>query len=337
MKESQLNIGIATTNPNFIHPVLEELAKHHSLHIWKPTDDGGLNMYMFGMMNRDLDGWFIDFAQTPLTPIWKFGKPVVVRMHRIEVYQFLWEDNDFEKMNWNNISIVFSCRHIAEKWFAFVDSLGNPKNLQLKSWDVIPSNMVDLKLFRPPETRERQERHQMCIVGRVIPKKRVYSLIQALCELPNWDLNIVGETQMSGNGLAEYKINCQDFIKEHGLEDRVHWIGGIAHDALPLFYQSQDIIVSNSNEEGTHVSIAEAMACGCMPLINAWKGADALYPKTSIFKNEHEFVRKVLLWEGSTDTDKDKESKFSVDFAREYFDKNVLSVKMREFMEGCFK
>jgi glycosyltransferase involved in cell wall biosynthesis len=333
MQEKPLNIGVATTNPNFIQPVVNGMLKEgFKLHQWRYSGNPEQDAFMFGIIEGKIDGWFVDFAQTPLNFMWRLRKPIVVRMHRIEVYQFLHKDNDFEKMNWNNISMIFSCEHVKDKWFKFVKDLGEPTNLKLKTWKVIPTNAVDLKVFHPPEKRERMKRPQMCITGHIIPKKRVYSLIQAMSNLPEWDLNIVGTETGQGNGLAEYKTNCMDLIETLGMQDRIRWLGQITHEAMPGFYGTQDIIVSYSNEEGTHVSIAEAMSCGVKPLVSCWKGAGEIYPRESIFTSETDFIRKVHEWEELSDTDKMVYSEKMSDLAKDNFDAVILGKDNADFI-----
>jgi len=42
-------------------------------------------------------------------------------------------------------------------------------------------------------------------------------------------------------------------------------------------------ILSTSDFEGSHLSVAEAMASGSSPVIITWDGADEIYPKENCF------------------------------------------------------
>jgi glycosyltransferase involved in cell wall biosynthesis len=44
-------------------------------------------------------------------------------------------------------------------------------------------------------------------------------------------------------------------------------VGKIAHQQLQPWYSSADFIISGSHYEGSGVAVAEAMSCGCIPIV----------------------------------------------------------------------
>lgn len=329
-----MNIGVASSNLNFFGSVHKELAKHHTIYKYNHTNDANNDHFQIGSMNATCDVFFIDFVQTPMEIVLQLNKPIVARMHRIEVYNFMRDESLLSKQTWKNVSLIFSSNHIQERFFDYIKDMGKENLLTPKRWVVIPTNGVDLNLFKA-KPRQRENIYQMCIVGNITPKKRTYDLISALIELPGWHLNIVGTPMTNGGyGNFEYHINCHDLVKELQLEDRVHFLGHIPIDSMPDFFNTQDIIISNSNEEGTHVSIAEAMACGVYPLLNCWRGVGDIYPKENVFRNQTEMIEMIKVWEGMSDEGKNDMSEKYIKYVQSRYNAEELAVKVREFVEG---
>lgn len=322
-------IGVATTNPNFIKPVFEGLKSRYNLKVWQPTNPNEITESNAKGLAEGVDAIFVDFAQTPLEFYAGMDIPVFVRLHRIEAYQMMQNTHPYRCLDWGNVHMIFSSEHMRDRWLDF--TVGKD-NLKLGSYTVNHTCMVDLDKFKYSGHRPR-DNYQMCIVGRIIPKKRVYSLIQMLQHLPDWKLNIVGDIQY-GVGLSEYKINCEDLAERLGISDRINFVGRIDNDKLPEFLGAQDIIVSNSNEEGTHVSVAEGMACGAYPLVNCWRGAENIYPADSVFTSETDFIEKVKSWEGLDDELKNELSDNVRYYAEEHFDEKKLVPEFMDYVLG---
>ncbi len=49
-------------------------------------------------------------------------------------------------------------------------------------------------------------------------------------------------------------------------------------DDMPQWYQQIDVVLSTSDFESFHYSVAEGAACGCQPVVFNWSGAATLYP-----------------------------------------------------------
>jgi glycosyltransferase involved in cell wall biosynthesis len=53
------------------------------------------------------------------------------------------------------------------------------------------------------------------------------------------------------------------------LNQRVHLVGKVEHQQLPVWYSAADYFVSGSYKEGSGYALIEAMACGCIPVVTA--------------------------------------------------------------------
>jgi glycosyltransferase involved in cell wall biosynthesis len=56
-------------------------------------------------------------------------------------------------------------------------------------------------------------------------------------------------------------------MKNSSQKDSIILIGKIPYEELFYWYSSADILISGSHYEGSGTAIAEAMSCGCMPIL----------------------------------------------------------------------
>ncbi|MBB3032534.1 glycosyltransferase [Alteriqipengyuania lutimaris] len=91
-------------------------------------------------------------------------------------------------------------------------------------------------------------------VGALIPRKGQDLVLRALADLPDAKLLLVGHGPDDAmlRGLAE----------ELGIAGRVHFLGSVDHDLLPLILSAADIMVLPSRSEGLANAWIEALACG---------------------------------------------------------------------------
>ena len=69
-------------------------------------------------------------------------------------------------------------------------------------------------------------------------------------------------TKLSLLGTGETRAMCEEYIREHGLEEYVEWPSEVTHDKLPEYYRSLDLFVLPSYFEGFGCVYTEAAACG---------------------------------------------------------------------------
>ncbi|MCX8044278.1 MAG: glycosyltransferase [Desulfobacterota bacterium] len=128
---------------------------------------------------------------------------------------------------------------------------------------VIPMG-VDVQTLFVPRLEKRVPKN-LLFVGRLVPKKGVMFLIEAMpiviARHPDVCLTIIG------SGPDEHVIKKR--IAELRLENYIHMEGPVPHDMLPVYYQSASIVIfpsivdSSGDTEGFGLVMVEAMGCGC--------------------------------------------------------------------------
>jgi glycosyltransferase involved in cell wall biosynthesis len=97
-------------------------------------------------------------------------------------------------------------------------------------------------------------------VGTVEARKNVLQAVKALPLLPaDVSLVIVGRP-------AKYAAHVSDYVRQHGLESRVHLLHGVPDGDLPAIYAMADTFVYPSVYEGFGIPIIEAISCG-LPVV----------------------------------------------------------------------
>jgi glycosyltransferase involved in cell wall biosynthesis len=89
----------------------------------------------------------------------------------------------------------------------------------------------------------------------------------------------------------EYYSSLYETIKLQGLEESV--IFEPHGPDVPEWYQKVGFLLSTSDFEGSHQSVAEGMAAGSIPIVRNWDGADMLYPDRFVFKTTDEAVELI--------------------------------------------
>ncbi|MGN3975362.1 glycosyltransferase [Tsuneonella sp. SYSU-LHT278] len=138
---------------------------------------------------------------------------------------------------------------------------------------------LDRDRFRPlqhPQLRRRLARELavglpdaapvLVTVGALIARKGQALVIEALTDLPeDTILLLVGRGEDEGS-LRQLAQHC-------GVADRVHFLGSLDHDLLPLVLSAADAMVLPSASEGLANAWVEALACGTPLVITDAGGA----------------------------------------------------------------
>lgn len=121
-------------------------------------------------------------------------------------------------------------------------------------------NGVDLKLFQPVADRAALRARlgidgtTLLSVGHMIERKGHHLIIDAMVDLPDCQLLLVGDGELD-QSLREQVARLQ-------LQDRVHFIGRIDQTGLREYYAAADALVLASSREGWANVLLESMACG---------------------------------------------------------------------------
>lgn len=121
-------------------------------------------------------------------------------------------------------------------------------------------NGVDLQLFTPPQDRGSLraelgiEGPTLVSAGHLIERKGHHLVIEAMAQLQDWSLLIVGDgpEEKALRGLA---ANLK-------VEQRVRFVGRVDQSTLRDYYAASDALVLASSREGWANVLLESMACG---------------------------------------------------------------------------
>ena len=147
-------------------------------------------------------------------------------------------------------------------------------------------NGVDLDLFRPTNRAETRKalglyRPTLLSVGHLIERKGHHRVIEALRDLPEFELLIVGE------GPLRDRLNTM--IQLMGVKHRARILGSLPHAGLPEIYAAADALVLASNREGWANVLLESMACGT-PVVasNIWGNPEVVNaPESGVLMKEN--------------------------------------------------
>lgn len=112
-------------------------------------------------------------------------------------------------------------------------------------------------------------------VGKFIPCKAVDDLISAVAQMPRdepWELRLIGDGPL--------RTELAMLVAEHGLTDRVHFLGFRNTDEVPALVADLDALVLPSRREPRGLVAVEAMAARVATVVSSatgvWGPADAI-------------------------------------------------------------
>jgi len=192
----------------------------------------------------------------------KFRKPVVITARGTDINlipKYLIPRKLIQFAGKRAAKIVTVCQALKES----VVELGIPEEKI-----TVLRNGVDLSRFKPLNKSHCREkfglrRKTLLSVGYLIERKGNHIIIEALKQLPDVDLMIVGE--------GEEEAALKSLARRCGVSDRVKFIGSVKQDKLPEYYSAVDALILASSREGWANVLLEAMACGT-PVVatNVW-------------------------------------------------------------------
>lgn len=129
-------------------------------------------------------------------------------------------------------------------------------------------NGVDLNQFSPAERDWKHPR--LLSVGRVVYQKGLDLGIQALAELNDidWKWTIAGD--------GKYRAELEAQAEQHGIADRIHFVGWQSKEQLAALYQQANLFVFPSRHEGMPNAVLEAMASGLPVVASEIAGSEEL-------------------------------------------------------------
>ncbi|WEK48981.1 MAG: glycosyltransferase family 4 protein [Candidatus Kaistia colombiensis] len=125
-------------------------------------------------------------------------------------------------------------------------------------------NAVDLPPSLPTRRRAANEPLRLLSLGRIEDQaKGVLWLPDILAGLPqDIELTVAGD----GPDLARLRRAAA------ALGGRIHFLGGVAPAEVPALMARHDVLIAPSRFEGFMITLAEAMAAGCVPVVSRIRG-----------------------------------------------------------------
>ncbi|HET7399672.1 MAG TPA: glycosyltransferase [Intrasporangium sp.] len=125
---------------------------------------------------------------------------------------------------------------------------------------VVPCG-VDTSVFRPAEAG-RRDRPRLLSIGRLVERKGIGNVIEALAALPGVELVVAGGPARDRLDADPEVQRLRDLAVRHGVADRVRFEGSVSRADVPALMSCADIVVAVPWYEPFGIVPVEAMACG---------------------------------------------------------------------------
>jgi glycosyltransferase involved in cell wall biosynthesis len=127
---------------------------------------------------------------------------------------------------------------------------------------VIPCG-VDTDAFRPlPGPSRSTGPARLLVIGRLVERKGVGDVIEALAHLPGVELTVAGGPTPDLVDTDPEVLRLRALARRLGVEDRVWFLGSVGRAELPALTCSADVVVAVPWYEPFGIVPVEAMACG---------------------------------------------------------------------------
>jgi glycosyltransferase involved in cell wall biosynthesis len=126
---------------------------------------------------------------------------------------------------------------------------------------IIPCG-VDVRRFRPGPSGERTDgRHRLLVIGRLVERKGVGNVIEALATIPDAELVVAGGPRADALEADPEVHRLRRLARRLGVADRVRFLGSVAAADVPALVGSSDVVVAVPWYEPFGIVPLEAMAC----------------------------------------------------------------------------
>ena len=241
---------------------------------------------------------------------------LVGRLHLQEIHHALFPTIPFEKFE----KVVFVGPHILRQ--AII------QNPVLKKNGVVIYNGVDVEALQAVP-RKKTNGKVLGFVGIVPQRKRLDLALDILRELRKKDteyiLRIKGKRPEEYSWMANRPDEMAWYQEQYNrLEQDPLLKGAVIFDPhgndMPQWYAGIDYVLSTSDFESFHFTIADGAAVGCIPVVLPWEGADEIYPKEWVVSNMNSAVQKIRI-------SQNKKSSLKESYVNK-FDINIVSSRL---------
>ncbi len=129
---------------------------------------------------------------------------------------------------------------------------------------IIPCG-VDTDAFSPttaPARAAGDDRPRLLVIGRIVERKGVGNVIEALAELPGVELTVAGGPAPDLLDTDPGVVRLRELAARLGVADRVRFLGSVSRPDVPALMCSADVVVAVPWYEPFGIVPVEAMACG---------------------------------------------------------------------------
>jgi len=257
--------------------------------------------------------WANDFTSEITHFKWKCK--IVVRVHDHEIYR-----GRVDNVNWSNVDYI---------WFINRDAqIDFNERIKCECNQFFLPNAVDLDSFKVSEFKNKHIAHVSIFMKE---RKRIDRAIEIYRELIKHDSDWKMTIRAEPTGAEDMKmIRTTNDLK--GLFWDLRSIDetkyGNDKSDLNKFYRDKAIILSTSNHEGFHYSIAEGAMCGCMPVVYDWEWGRAKdFWSPFVCKNTGDMVYEILNWTSGHELN-------YRGYVQENFSGNNLAPKLLAYVNG---
>jgi glycosyltransferase involved in cell wall biosynthesis len=256
----------------------------------------------------------------------KEDQNLVIRLHSQEIRR---RASKFSKQILKPNNIIFVAEHIRKEAI---------KQFGWQSWKTcfIP-NYVNCKRLDKKKTFSAKK--TIGIIG-VVPKSkrldRALDVIEKLRDLDDeWRLIVKGKLPqdyawMSAPGRSDEKDYFQKQFAR--IENNELLKKGVIYEKfsprISEFYSRVGYVLSPSDFESFHYSIADGVSSGSLPIVWSWAGAEDLYPKDWIINDGRNAVERILQHSKLAENKRIEETINRIDFIKSNYDIEVILPKM---------
>jgi D-inositol-3-phosphate glycosyltransferase len=137
---------------------------------------------------------------------------------------------------------------------------------------------VDVEHFTPAAEKSdrdfpfpRRADFRLVSIGRLVPRKGVGTVIEAMSRLPDAELIIAGGDGPSDVASQSERARLGKLAELEGVSERIHFIGQVPRAQMPALLRSADVVVCAPWYEPFGIVPLEAMACG-VPVVGSAVG-----------------------------------------------------------------
>lgn len=314
---SRPKVGVIGYDQKFIRPILEYLARNgHSIDAYEwdkyNVDDTDRTRTVIEDSDVIVAEWLGRNAVEAVAHR-SSDQPVIVRMHRFELYRNEWADLDIDSVGMViTVGEEYRRRLLARTGWPPEKVMVIPNSVDVEALDLPKHNKAEFTIGLLGVASERKRLDlALDVFERVLERDDRYRL-QIKSAHPQslkwvWD----SPTERAFATLVDERLQAsplRDFVSwiEPG-PDVAGWLQGIGY------------LLSTSDDESFHLSPAEGAASGAVPIVRDWPGASEIHPDGFVASID-ELPDLILDMAG----DRDRAGKRAQAFVRNHYDIEVV-------------